>query len=363
MSATTPVARHVFHPATSGTDRVMAWQEATGEPVFSWGRRSGQVDSYFFGPVKRKFRDWIESTKHAELTIYHDGMGADVLGPLDTCERKVFYLHSWFPRWEKNFEWLIRCTGRLMVTGDHRLDALVSRFAWIPGKYRLTAPEAGISDTLTGSGKGSGHKRRTGIWIHGKSWKSHGNRLRSIFDKWSPETGEIEVIAQGRAVPDWAGKDHIKWIKNLPLEFALMRLHTWDSTLLLNDFNLDAPWLFRALELGCFPLVPDGESIAHGGLWKEDFAPKPYDWGNFGSAIEILEKWRNCDDQDRSSYQEWVDQMRDFRGDREAFAMQWKGAKEMVVNHRSPNLRKRRPVADLFPVGLYENIQRMRASY
>jgi hypothetical protein len=363
MSSRKPLARHVFHPVTSGADRVAAWQEATGEPVFSWGRGSGQVDGYWFGSVKRAFRQWIEGTGDAELTIYHDGMGADALGPLDPSEGKVLFMHNWFPRWEKNFEWMIRCTGRVMVGGEPMLDALNERFAWIPEKYRQVVPGPGIADTLVRSSEGSGKKRRTGIWLQGLAWKRYGNRLRSIIDKWVEDAGELEVIASGKTIPGWARKDHVKWSMDLPLEFALLRLHTWDSTLLINDYNLDAPWLMRALELGCFPIVPDGESVARQGAWSDEAAPQSYDWGNAQSAMNLLSSWRACGDAPRAAFAQWAGAVTEGKSDVKAFASCWQHSKEAVLRHRSPNLRERKAISGQHPVALYERVQRLRAGY
>jgi hypothetical protein len=363
MSSQKPLARHVFHPATSGPDRVAAWQEATGEPVFSWGRGSGQVDGYWFASVKRAFQQWIDGTREAELTVYHDGMGADALGPLDSCERKVLFMHHWFPRWEKNFEWMIRCTGRVMVDGEPMLDALNERYSWIPEKYRQVVPNPGIADTLVRSSEGIGKKRRTGIWLQGFAWKRYGNRLRSIIDKWPSDAGELEVIANGRTIPGWARKDHVKWSMDLPLEFALLRLHTWDSALMINDYSLDAPWLIRALELGCFPIVPDGESIARRGAWSNEAAPRTYEWGNVQSASDLLYSWRECGETPRSAFTRWAAAVTEGKSDAKEFESRWQQAKEEVLRHRSPKLRERKAISGQHPVALYERVQRLRAGY
>ena len=357
MAPTKPKARHVFHSSTSGPDRVQAWQESTGEPVFSWGRDSSHSDGAWFRSVKRDFSLWLEGTSEADLTVYHDGMGADAIGPLDPCPQKVLFLHNFLPRWERNFEWMLRCTGKLMVGSEALAGQIRDSFAWIPGKYIHTSLVPVLRDSLSGP-EGTGSKNRTGIWLHGRPWKRFGNRLRSIVDRWPVESGELEIITSGKKIPGWAAKPHIRWSGNLPLEFALLRLHTWDSTLLLNDYSLDSPWLLRALELGCFPLVPEGASPARSGPWKEDSAPQPYAWGDVLSAARLLNDWRGQRDRLQPQFQQWAHGCSQPEAQ---FLSTWERVKEEVVAQRAPSLRERSPIGGAYPVRLYERVQRLRA--
>jgi hypothetical protein len=352
-------ARHVFHAETSGTDRIDAWREATGEPVFVWGSHSNQADGVFFGSVKSAFRSWLQETNNADLTIYHDGAGVDALGPLDPTPDKVLFLHQLFPRWERHFEWMIRCTGRILLGNPEMVEVLRDRFAWIPSKYVNWIGSPGLTDGLLTQGEGTGAKRRTGIWLHGKPWKRFGNRLRSVIDRWSPESGQLEIIASGKRVPRWANREWIRWSANLPLEFALLRLHTWDSTLLLNDYNLDAPWLMKALGLGCFPIIPDGGSLTRRGPWMQAFAPRGYEWGDTHSAMELLTQWRSNRDSLSGDFTAWTKQLLAERD--EGFSTRWAHVKAELLAHRAPAIRPRKAVRPWFPVGLYERVQRMRS--
>ncbi|MGC9452343.1 MAG: hypothetical protein ACP5I4_12955 [Oceanipulchritudo sp.] len=361
MSLKTISARHVLHVPTSGTDRLHAWREATGEPFFVWGTGSGEVEGSLFLPVKAYFRRWLEATGEASLTIYHDGAGSDALGPMDPCPAKVFFLHQWFPRWENHFEWLIRCTGKVLVGHPDLAGRLGERFAWVPKSHvqAIRGPVVRIGESLHESGHGG--KPRTGIWLHGIPWRRHGNRLRAILDRWSPEQGELEVVANGRARPRWSRGDSIVWSMNLPFQFALYRLFTWDSVLLVNDFSLDAPWFLRALELGCFPLVPQGEGIARTHEWQAPGAPQPYPWGDIGAAQELLRQWRTDRKALLPAFREWVATTRGHDGEPAGFSTRWKSAKEALLAHRAPALKRRKPAPAWYPVPLYERIQRLRA--
>lgn len=352
-----PIARHVFHPATSGTDRLHAWQQATDEPFFVWGNGSGGADHFFFGPVKRAFREWLGKTRGARLTVYHDGVGADALGPLDTCENKVLLTHTWFPRWEKNFEWMLRCTGKVIVPGHGLAGVVREKFPWIPARYihPITSPCL-RGDPPEG---GSGAARRTGIWLHGSKWKRCGNRLRSIVDRWNEDAGELEIITSGKA-PAWSQKPFVIWSTELPFHFALMRLYTWDSCLLLNDFSLDQPWLVRALELGCFPIVPEGSNLVLNAGWREESAPQPYEWGDIEAARELLNQWRQSRDELEIRFNEWAEKLV-ARHDPARFPGEWEAVKDQVLQSRPPRLRARRPAGSTVPVAWYERVQRLRA--
>lgn len=364
MPSTQIQARHVFHPATSGWDRIHAWQEATGEPAFIWGRRSHREDAAFFGGLKRAFSQWIEQTgPDLPLTIYHDGIGADVLGPLDPAPHKALYLHHWFPRWERHFEWFIRSTGKIMVGSADEEAFVRNRFAWVPERFiqHLPQPQLGGNEAI--ATRSGAPKKRTGIWLHGRRWRLSGNRLRAVTDRWKPEDGQLEIIADGKRPPRWARKENLVWSPDMPLEFALHRLFTWDSVLLLNDFALDSPWLLRALALGCFPLVPDGENPARSGPWREPSAPQPYPWGDTAAAIDLLNEWRAAKPDLKGEFQAWARSLLSHHPMANSFATPWASARKAVLEQRPPSLRSRKPPRDWHSVGWYERLQRFRSGY
>lgn len=352
-------ARHVFHPATTGWDRVHAWREATGEPAFVWGGQSGSEDGAWFRSVKQAFKKWILETPDVDLTIYHDGVGADVLGPLDEGAQKVLFLHHWVPRWESYFDWTIRCTGKVLIGQPEFVGTIRSRFGWVPERYIQPIAQPPLQSTVKGKG-GTGSKARTGIWLHGRPWRLYGNRLRAIVDRWPAEVGQLEIIASGSGRPSWAGKPHITWSADMPLEFALLRLHTWDSTLLLNDYSLDAPWLMAALALGCFPLIPEGEGITRAGLWDADSAPSPYPWGDTTAALKTLADWRRDRAQLWPAFDGWRQALLANVPTADQFPAAWQAVKQEFLSQRPPKLRVRKAVAGWQPVAWYERVQRLR---
>jgi hypothetical protein len=206
-------------------------------------------------------------------------------------------------------------------------------------------------------------KQRTGIWLHGKRWRPYGNRLRAILDRWPDDAGELEIITEGGAAPRWSRKPAFIWNTGMPFEFALQRIFTWDSTLLLNDFTLDSPWLLRALALRCFPLVPDGESPARSGPWRDDSAPRPYEWGDTADAVRLLGEWRAAKDSLLPEFAKWADSVLSHHPASEDFPEQWNACKAHFLDQRVPKLRKRRPISSVHPVGWYERVQRLRAGF
>lgn len=355
-------ARHVFHIPTTGWDRLHAWQEGTAEPVFIWGSGSGLGESRFFGDLKKTFGKWIEGTGGANaLTVYHDGVGADALGSLDPAPHKVIALHSFYSRWQRHFEWQLRSTGRVLLGNLDQVVELKRCFPWIPERFLHHVPEPLLSDHETQPrAEGSGPKVRLGIWLHGANWKRHGNRLRSIVDRWSPGDGELEMVLAKGQPPSWAKKDGVRWSTDLPFAFAVMRLFTWDSTLLLNDFHLDAPWLMRALSLGCFPLVPDGENVALHPHWEAEAAPQRYPWGNITGALELLREWREAREQLQPAFTAWAQELLAKRSPSTRFSEIWVPAREALVNQRPPKLGKRRAPSSFTPIAWYERLLRLR---
>jgi hypothetical protein len=361
MASTETQARHVFHAPSTGLDRIHAWQEATGEPAFIWGRHSGMHEARLFGSIRKAFSDWVTGTgDSAVMTIYHDGIGADALGPLDPAAHKVFACHHWYPRWQNHFEWQLRCTGKVLVGDPEMGRAIRERFGWIPERFIQAIPQHLLTGPVEAKERPSEIPRRTGIWLHGKRWRRYGNRLRSIVDRWQLEVGELEIITEGGGPPGWAKRENIIWNTGMPLEFALYRLYTWDSILLLNDYALDAPWLLRALALDCFPLVPDGDSPAKGAAWHADSAPSPYAWGNASNAIDLLGQWRDQKADLLEDFHEWRDGVLAGHATGAAFRKNWSACKAALLEQRPPKLRDRKPLAGWMPVGWYERVIRLR---
>ncbi|MEX0322226.1 MAG: hypothetical protein AB3N63_08720 [Puniceicoccaceae bacterium] len=354
-------ARHVFHPVTSGWDRIHAWSEATAEPVFVWGSGSDRADGQFFGSVKKEFKDFLAATSDSELTIYHDGIGADVLGPLDPHPHKILFVHNWFPRWKKNFDWTIRSTGKVIVGHPNLAKEIRTHFGWIPERYIMTIPQPALSSTVSGDEERSAPKQRTGIWLHGKKWRRYGNRLRSVIDRWPEDAEMLEVIASGKGCPSWARRDNVTWSMDLPVDFALFRLYTWDSTLLLNDYSLDSPWLQRALELDCFPLIPEGEGVARTPCWHQDSAPQVYPWGEIDKAAGLIQEWRQNKDSLLPAFKEWRSALDGEAVSGDAFVMEWERVKSEFCSQKAPKLTKRKPAPFWYPVAWYERVARLRA--
>lgn len=357
-------ARHVFHTATTGADRVSAWREVSGEPAFVWGRHAGDATSQFFGPIRKLFSQWLQATDSENvITVYHDGPSADAFGMLDPATQKVLHVHEWFPHWERNFDWAIRCTGKVLVSHPGQGELLREKFGWIPERFiqRIHEPLlTGLPERQAGA---AGPKNRTGIWLHGKPWKRFGNRLRSIVDRWPDNGGQLEILSSGSSRPGWSKKPFVVWSPGLPLEFALQRLFTWDSTLLIDNYSLDSPWLIRAISLDCFPLVPDGESPGRGPAWLEDSAPQPYSWGDNTAATRLLEDWRKGKEKLLPDFRKWGQELLAEDADGKSFKKDWSLAKEQFSQQRTPRLRKRRAYYPWYPVAWFERIQRLRGGH
>lgn len=354
-------ARHVFHVPTSGWDRIHAWQEATGEPVFTWGWQAGLARGSTFGPIRRAFLEWLEASgEGTPMTLYHDGAGADALGPLDPAPFKVLFLHTWTPRWEASLNWYLRSTGKLLVGNGQAREVLRERFRWIPDRHIGVVRQPLLSGQANLVPKPEAAKRRTGIWLHGVSWRRHGNRLRAIADRWQEADGELEVITEGPSRPRWARGSGLTWSTGMPLEFALYRLFTWDSVLLLNDFSLDAPWFLRALAHGCFPLVPEGDHPARDPAWSGDSAPRTFPWGDLPAALERLQQWREQRVDLLADFQEWTGQLVGHHPPAEAFGAAWEAAKGALMENAPPRLAPRKPLAKWYPTGWHERVNRLR---
>ncbi len=353
-------ARHVFHPETSGWDRIHAWSEATNEPVFVWGSGSDRSDGKLFGSIKKDYLNFLAATSACSLTIYHDGAGADVIGPLDQNPHKILFLHNWFPRWKKNFDWTIRCTGKVIVGHPELIQELRTHFAWIPERYILVMPQPELSSTVTSHQERADPKMCTGIWLHGKKWQRYGNRLRSVIDRWPEDAGQLEVIANGKGCPSWAKRENVIWSMELPVDFAMFRLYTWDSTLLLNDYSMDSPWFRRALELDCFPLIPEGEGVARTPSWQADSAPQVYPWGEIDKAVGLVGEWRLNKESLLPAFREWRASLAEDTLTGDAFNDEWNQVKTEFSEQKVARLRPRKPAPFWYPVRWYERVARLR---
>lgn len=314
-----------------------------------------------FGRLRRSFRRWIGKTGDAApVTVYHDGMGAEALGALDTSPNKVYAFHQWFPNWERHFEWQLRATGLVVSENVQAQATLRERFAWIPERFivPLSPPRLPLPEKMAPHGEKERH--RTGIWLQGKPWRRHGNRLRSLADRWGDASGQLEIVCEGARKPAWAEHEKVVWSAGLPFELALYRLFTWDSVLLLDDYSLASPWFLQALALDCFPLVPDGESPARAGIWKDEAAPRPYAWGDPKSAIALLEEWRARRKDLFPAFRAWRDQLLEAYPLTSEFTLAWAETLRSLKELRPPRLRQRKPLAGWFPLAWYERVLRMR---
>jgi hypothetical protein len=147
----------------------------------------------------------------------------------------------------------------------------------------------------------------------------------------------------------------------MPLEFALLRLHTWDSVLLTDDFSLDAPWLRHALALDCFPLVPEGNGIARTPCWHGESAPQTYPWGEIDAALALLGEWREQKNALLPQFREWAGQVRGATPGSTAFRAEWNAVKEAFIEQRTTKLRPRKAARGWQSVAWYERLQRLRA--
>jgi len=359
MSTEELPARHVFHLPGCGQDLVEAWRAATGEPVFVWGRAPGAASAATFGPVRRAFAAWLRETAAAGLTVYHDGAGADALGPLDPDALKVLFLHRWNPRWERCVDWFVRCTGKLLTGHPEGAAVLHERFPWIPERFIGVVPEPPLEGTAGPVGPGQA-PARTGAWLHGRNWRRHGNRLRSVADRWRPQWGELELVVDGSGHPAWARREGIAWSRGLSPGEALERIPAWDSVLLLDDFFPDAPWLARALACGCFPLVPQGDNPARPAVWTDAGAPAAYPWGDAGAALDLLQQWRAADAATRARFAAWRRPFAETDARLGEFRSAWAAAKARFAEQHPVRLRRRRPAPAWYPLFWYDRVLRLR---
>ena len=357
MPSAQPQARHVIHVPTSGEDRARAYAETCGEPVFRWGGGAGP--SYFLGGVKAAFRHWLRQSGDAVLTVYHDGVGADALAPLDPCERKILFQHCWPPGWERAFDLFIRGTGKVLVEDPLALERIRNVFGWIPERYLQQVDPVPLPPMAPG---GAGNREVvTGIWLQDRSWRRYGNRLRSIADHWNRDLGILELIVAAGRPPRWAAKESVRWRSGIAFEEARRQARRWQAVFLLNDEDMLAPWLLDVMAAGAFPLFPDSERGTLPEVWKEVEAPVPYPWGDIPAAIDRLRQWQNAEPGLTEAYHAWTAKLPLPEGTH-WLREHWRPALETFAGQRAPRLRKRRPCCSLYPLRWYERLLRLRSA-
>ncbi|MEY3000579.1 MAG: hypothetical protein RL648_793 [Verrucomicrobiota bacterium] len=354
MSGTKIQARHVFQGDCGNSERE-GWAAATGEPCFVWGGW-GQRPWRAMGAVQRSFREWVGAHGGDNaLTLYHDGAGADVLGSWDPSPHKVLLLHRWPTRWEGFLAWQLRHTGRLAVAGGALSEWVRQRLAWIPARYihEYPSPMVPLSATVAIQSE-----QRTAIWLQGQAWKPFGNRLRAVVDLFAGKGQPILIVGGEGRRPAWGTGPMVDWQAGVSVTEALHKARACDSILLLNDFSLQAPWLWRLVRDGVFVLVPDGGSPSRSGIWMEECAPTPYPWGDMEAALSLLYSWRTVPDEERRAYRDWGAQGLFTEG--ELFERQWDGFKVELWHQSAPHLGQSKARTAVLPVAWYERVDRLR---
>lgn len=348
-----------MHGPTVGEDRVRAWSAATGERVFVWG--SGWGNGRTVGAVRRAFGKWQREEEAGGMTIYHDGVGADFLGALDTSRQKIYAVHSRPPRWERAFDFFIRCTGKVMTGSDAGKALLRERFGWIPERYiAVVAPPVWSGREQKRTDEEGTEGKRCGIWLRGGNWRVLGNRLRALVDRWGETDGELEIMVGGGKQPKWAKRPGVRWRSGLEVEAAMERLGRWEGVLLWQDFDLEAPWLLAALARGAYVMVPEGEGRAAVSGWEAESAPRPYAWGDAGGALERWREWQTAEAAVKMAYREWGKRQVE-RSEGDWVGREWSPSVERLMAQRVPRLSRRRGGAGWVPVWWYERVLRLRS--
>lgn len=355
------LVRHIWHRQTAGADRLEAWGQAVPDPAFVWGEKECPA---LAGGLGQAFKAWI-AAHPADISLYHDGYGLEMLAPLDNAAHKILMVHQWPPRWKSQLTWLLRFTGKVVVCSAAERTQLHAALSWVPERFIFELPEPPLSpgpvDKLPVANEAP--NETTGIWLQGSPWKLQGDRLRALADRWdTARDGRLQVLSGSPRPPRWQRKSgsRIDWQIGLSLNEALQCASSnWGQVLLLNDFDLNAPWLERLLREGCFPLVPDGDSPARlGGRWSEDAAPHPYAWGDMDDALELLQQARSMTAHDRSRFERWATGA--FATDSVGFSDRYAALVEEIASQRPLRLRRHRKPLPFLPLAWYDRVHRIR---
>jgi hypothetical protein len=354
MSDTKIQARHVFE-GSQGTNTAPYWEQVTGEPCFVWGAAERKIIP--LRSVQLAFREWIaENGGQRALTFYHNGAGADFLGPWDQGMGKVLLMDYWPVRWERYLDWQLRYTGRLVVPEPYLKEAVNEKFPWIPERFIQCYPSLPVA-----SGGKSVIEERTAIWLNGNAWKASESRLRAFIDLCGKNGMQTLVLAENVNRPKWAQSPMVEWF-NGSQQAALDRANCCDTIFLLNDFALNALWLRQLLAAGVFPLVPAGDAPGRRGPWSETAAPRPYAWGDAVDAVRRLKEWRQATEADKTAYAQWVSRAigpclaEDFKN-------RWEAFKAGLLNQRVPRLREFKARLSWTPLFWYQRVDRLRRGH
>lgn len=345
-------ARHVFQGGVD-EDSAELWREATGEPCFVWGVGRG---SKSLMSVQGAFCEWLRHPNtSADLTLYHNGAGTDFLSPWDPAPHKVLMLDRWPSRWERYLDWHLRYTGRVAVPNKSLQEAVKERFRWIPDRYVHVFPTPSVSTLRVPP---LGRSERTVIRLSEEGWRGYKSRLKALSKVWSEGGYSLLILLPAGAKANWS-HEKVEVRSGVAPSDAWRTALSCDSVLVLNDFELDTPWVTSLLRSGLFPLFPEGESPARSGGWLEAGAPEGYSWGDPLSALERLKAWRERAVSESRTYASWVERtFSDPAGN--DFQRAWQDLKARVIEQRAPKLRDWKAKRRWMPLNWYRRIDRLR---
>lgn len=345
-------ARHVFQGGVDD-DSVEMWRNATGEPCFVWGVGGGLKTLM---AVQSAFGDWLKNPNtSADLTLYHNGAGADFLSAWDPAPHKILMLDRWPSRWERYLDWHLRYTGRVAVSNESLLEVVKSRFQWIPDRYLHVFPTPSVSTVTVPV---VDRVERTVIRLSEEGWRRYKGRLKALSTGWNESGYSLLILLPSGAKMNWTNGT-VEARSGVALSDAWRTALCCDSVLVLNDFELDTLWVKSLLKSGLFPLFPEGESPARTGGWLEAGAPEGYSWGDSLSALERLKAWRERAASETRTYATWVESTFSDLTDNE-FQSAWQGFKDRLSEQRAPKLREWKAKRLWTPLPLYKRIDRLR---
>ena len=143
----------------------------------------------------------------------------------------------------------------------------------------------------TGKAPRAGRAERTVIRLSEEGWRRYKGRLKALSTVWGERGHTLLILLPAGASANWSN-EKVEVRSGVAPADAWRAALSCDSVLVLNDFELDTPWVTSLLRSGLFPLFPEGESPARSGGWLEAGAPEGYSWGDPLSALERLKAWR-----------------------------------------------------------------------